>query len=179
MNIAKFLITPVLQNICVWLLLKIIIIIKKISWKSNQPQWLLHDKYGQLKAKDWRQLTVDPPLLVCGKKTMQNNFTWYLKFHAGRLTIFSQVQRSLKIYSIMVSLIWHHLCRVHFHRFQSLTSAMGHYLPNHHKKTLIPKNQLNSWTLEIIRYWEAVTPYVCLFESYNWKINPVLAIIKS
>ena len=54
---------------------------------------------------------------------MQNNFTWYLKFHAGGPTIFSQVQRSLIIYSIMVSLIWHQLCRVHFHRFRSLTSA--------------------------------------------------------
>ena len=127
MNIAKFLITPVLQNICVWLLLKIIII-KKISWKSNQPQWLLHDKYGQLKARDWRQLTVDPPLLVCGKKTMQNNFTWYLKFHAGRLTIFSQVQRWSKIYSIMVSLIRHYSCRVYFHNFRSLTSARGYNL---------------------------------------------------
>ena len=41
----------------------------------------------------------------CRKKTMQNNFTWYLKFHAGGPTIFSQVQRSLKIYSMMVSLI--------------------------------------------------------------------------
>ena len=33
---------------------------------------------------------------------MQNNFTWYLTFQAGRPTIFSQVQRSLKIYSVMV-----------------------------------------------------------------------------
>ena len=65
----------------------------------------------------------------CGKKTMQNNFTWYLKFHAGGLTIFSQVQRSLKIYSIMISLIWRHLCSVHFQRFRSLTSASGYYLP--------------------------------------------------
>ena len=60
---------------------------------------------------------------------MQNNFTWYLKFHAGGPTRFSQVQRSLNIYSIMVSLIWRRLCRVHFHRFRSLTSARGHYLP--------------------------------------------------
>ena len=59
--------------------------------------------------------------IYCGKKTMENNFTWYLKFHASRPTIFSQVQRSLKIYSTMVSLIWGHLCRVHFHRFRSLT----------------------------------------------------------
>ena len=60
---------------------------------------------------------------------MQNNFSWYLKFHARWPTIFSQVQRSLKIYSIMVSLIWHHLCMLHFHRFQSLMSTRGHYLP--------------------------------------------------
>ena len=60
---------------------------------------------------------------------MQNNFTWYLKFHAGWPTIFSQVQRSFKIYSIMLSLIWHHLCMVHFHRFESLMSTRGHYLP--------------------------------------------------
>ena len=68
-------------------------------------------------------------IYYCWKKMLQNNFTWYLKFHAGGLTIFSQVQRSLKIYSIMVSLIWRHLCRVHFHRFRSLTSASGYYLP--------------------------------------------------
>ena len=30
------------------------------------------------------------------KKTMQNDFTWYLKFHAGRPTIFSKVQQSFK-----------------------------------------------------------------------------------
>ena len=55
--------------------------------------------------------------------------TWYLKFHASGATIFRQVQRSLKIYSMMVSLIWRHLCRVHFQRFCSLTSLRGHYLP--------------------------------------------------
>ena len=26
---------------------------KKISWKSHQSQWSLHDNYGQSKAKDW------------------------------------------------------------------------------------------------------------------------------
>ena len=31
-----------------------------------------------------------------------------------------------KIYSIMVSLIWCHLCRVHFHSFRRLTSARDH-----------------------------------------------------
>ena len=33
-----------------------------------------------------------------------------------------------KIYSIMVSLIRRHLCRVHFHSFQSLASGRDHYL---------------------------------------------------
>ena len=42
-------------------------------------------------------------LQYCGKKTIQNNFNWHLKFHTGKPTIFSQVQRSLKIYSIIVS----------------------------------------------------------------------------
>ena len=68
-------------------------------------------------------------MYYCGQKTMQNNFTWYLKFHDGGPTIFSQVQRSLKIYRVMVPLIRHNLCRVHFNRFRSLTSAKGHYLP--------------------------------------------------
>ena len=58
---------------------------------------------------------------------MQNNFTWYLKIHASGPTIFCQVQRSLKIYSKMVSLIWRHLCRVHFHSFGSLRSARGEF----------------------------------------------------
>ena len=35
-------------------------------------------------------------LKYCGKTTKQNNFTWYLTFHAGGSTIFSQVQRSSK-----------------------------------------------------------------------------------
>ena len=29
---------------------------------------------------------------------MQNNFTWYLKFHAGGSTIFSQVQFTVEWY---------------------------------------------------------------------------------
>ena len=45
---------------------------------------------------------------------MQNNFTWYLKFHAGGPKIFSQVQQSLKIYSIMVSLILNDVTYVQF-----------------------------------------------------------------
>ena len=39
-----------------------IIIIKKNSWKSHQSQCSLHDIYGQSKAKDWQQLTIDWPL---------------------------------------------------------------------------------------------------------------------
>ena len=31
-----------------------------------------------------------------GKKTIQNKFTWYLKFHAGGPKILKQVQRSSK-----------------------------------------------------------------------------------
>ena len=34
-----------------------------------------------------------------------------------------------KIYSIVASLIWRHLCRVHFHGFRSLTNARNHYFP--------------------------------------------------
>ena len=64
---------------------------------------------------------------------MYTNFTWYLRFHVGDPTIFSQAQRSLKIYSIILSSIWRHLGRVHFHRFRKLTSARGHYLPQSDK----------------------------------------------
>ena len=90
MNIAKFLITPVLQNIDVCMTASENNNNKK-DFLEKQPV-SLHDKYGQLKAKDWQQLTVEPPLLACGKKTMQNNFTWYLKFHVDRPTVFNQVQ---------------------------------------------------------------------------------------
>ena len=46
-------------------------------------------------------------------------------------------------------------------------------------KTLIPKKQLNSRTLEAIRLREAVTPYARLFTSCNRKLTSVFAIIKS
>ena len=51
-NIAKFLITPVLKNICIRLLLKIIL--KMIYCKSHRSQWALHNKYEWSKAKDWQ-----------------------------------------------------------------------------------------------------------------------------
>ena len=39
---------------------------------------------------------------------MQNNFTWYLKFHVGGTTIFSQVQRLSKIYSAIYKSSYKH-----------------------------------------------------------------------
>ena len=49
---------------------------------------------------------------------------------------------------------------------------------NHNKKTLMPKNQLDSRTLETIRSREAVTPYTRLFESSNRKLNSEMFITR-
>ena len=91
----------------------------------------------------------------CGKKSMQNNFTWYLKFHAGGRTIFSQIQQLLKIYSIIVSLIWRKLCRVNFPRFWSLTSVRVHYLA---------QSDWSHVSCEVTKLRTTVT-------SYAWSLN--------
>ena len=39
------------------------------------------------------------------EKTIQNNFPRYLKFYASAPAIFSQMQRSSKIFNIMITLI--------------------------------------------------------------------------
>ena len=44
-------------------------------------------------------------VIILWEEDDANNFTWYLKFHASGPTIFSQVQRSLKISNVIVSLI--------------------------------------------------------------------------
>ena len=47
-----------------------------------------------------------------------------------------------KVYSIMLSLIWHHLCMVHFHSFWSLKS---HYFLKLAWPTALTWNQSDSW----------------------------------
>ena len=88
-------------------------------WTLERPEYIF-----QIKTKLWRSLahaqSHELPQSHCGDNqahcfhdniylyiyiyiyNMQNNFTWYLTFQAGRPTIFSQVQRSLKISSVMV-----------------------------------------------------------------------------
>ena len=86
----------------------------------------------------------------------------YIYIYAGGTTIVSQVQRSLKIYSIIVSLIWRHLCRVNFRRFWSLTSARGHYLP---------QSDESHASCEATKLGETVT-------SHAWLLNRLTTIRK-
>ena len=64
--------------------------------KIRVKRFQLKDFFSQLTklANIFEKLAAPSPPEFCWKKTMQNNFTWYLKFHASGPTIFSQVQRS-------------------------------------------------------------------------------------
>ena len=104
------------------------------------------------------------------KKMMQNNFTWYLKFHASGPTIFSQVQRSLKIYSIMISLICRHLCRVHFHRFRSIASASLTSYQCRRRRSIRLANKLKK-NNEILNLIEINGENNCVFTLKDLKDN--------
>ena len=86
-NIAKFVVTPVLKNSCVWLLLKMIIQKDFLEKPLVTVIFLLYDKYGRLKAKigvieRWPALacSADGYMHLVEEDGLLNVIGWMVKF---------------------------------------------------------------------------------------------------